>query len=120
MQPTACRLEPRGATSLGAPQETQTDVEVLMNVAGLRLLSVTEVAEATGLSPNAVYRAIWAGELLASKLRGRLRIQVADLEDWIASNRVSTSGEHDKHPALARPPGRNGPGRGLRELLKAQ
>lgn len=40
-----------------------------------RLLTVGEVAETTGLSPDAVYRAVADGELRASKLRGRLRIQ---------------------------------------------
>ena len=85
-----------------------------------RLLTVTEVAEATGLSPNAVYRAIWDGELRASKLRGRLRVQLADLDTWIDSNLVTTRGAHEESPAPARPRGRNGPGRGLRELLETE
>lgn len=91
-----------------------------MNPPQRRLLAVSEVAEATGLSPNAVYRAIWDGELRASKLRGRLRVQRADLDAWIDSNLVSTRGAHEAPPAPARPPARNGPGRGLRELLEAE
>jgi excisionase family DNA binding protein len=47
---------------------------------------VGEVAQATGLSDNAVYRAISDGELRASKLRGRLRVELADLDAWIESN----------------------------------
>ena len=47
------------------------------------LLTVAEVGRATGLSANAVYRAIWNGELRASKLRGRLRIQIADVDAWV-------------------------------------
>ena len=56
---------------------------------GMRLLSVVEVADTTGLSESAVYRAIAVGELRASKLRGRLRVRLADLEDWIEANLVS-------------------------------
>ena len=59
-----------------------------MNEPERRLLTVSGVAEATGLSANAVYRAIAAGELRASKLRGRLRVQLADLDAWIDSNVV--------------------------------
>jgi len=61
-----------------------------LNLPDRRLLTVGEVADATGLSRNAVYRAIWDGELLASKLRGRLRVQLADLDAWIDSNLVTT------------------------------
>lgn len=85
-----------------------------------RLLTVGEVADATGLSPNAVYRAVAVGELRASKLRGRLRIQLADLDAWIDSNLVTSRGSREEPPAPARPPGRDGPGRGLRELLEAE
>lgn len=91
-----------------------------MNLPDRRLLTVSEVAEATGLSPNAVYRAIWDGDLRASKLRGRLRVQLADLDAWIDSNLVTTRGAHEEPPAPARPSGRNGPGRKLRELLEAE
>jgi len=91
-----------------------------LNRSDRRLLTVSEVAEATGLPPNAVYRAIWDGELRASKLRGRVRVQLADLDAWIDSNLVTTRGAHEESPAPARPPGRNGPGRGLLELLEAE
>jgi len=81
------------------------------------LLTVSEVAEATGLSSNAVYRAIAAGELRASKLRRRLRVQRADLEAWIDSNVVCAHGAEEP-PAVHRlVPGHAG--RGLRELLEA-
>jgi len=84
------------------------------------LLTVSQVAEATGLSPNAIYRAIWDGEIRASKLRGRLRVQLADLDAWIDSNLVTTRGAPEEPPAPARPLRRNGPGRGLLELLEAE
>jgi len=85
-----------------------------------RLFTVNQVADATGLSPNTVYRAVAAGELRASKLRGRLRIQLADLDAWIDSNLVTSRGSREEPPPPARPPGRNGPGRGLRGLLEAE
>ncbi len=83
-----------------------------------RLLTVSEVAEATGLSSNAVYRAISAGELRASKLRGRLRVQAADLDAWIDSNVVSARGDADWSSALDRLLRAGRAGRGLRELLE--
>lgn len=81
-----------------------------MHVLNRPLLTVSEVAEATGLSPNAIYRAIDAGELRASKLRGRLRVRLADVDDWIDSNvvRVRTP---VAAPSISK--------RGLRELLDA-
>jgi excisionase family DNA binding protein len=85
-----------------------------------RLLTVAQVAEATGLSPKAVYRAVADGELRASKLRGRLRIQLADLDAWIDSNLITSSGSHEEPTPPACPPGRNGTGRALRELLEAE
>ena len=80
------------------------------------LLTVSEVAEATGLSSNAVYRAIAAGELRASKLRRRLRVQPSDVDAWIDSNVVCARGADDPEPDSALRPGRAE--HGLRELLE--
>ena len=91
-----------------------------MNLPERRLLTVAEVGRLTGLSPNAVYRAIWDGELRASKLRGRLRVDLADVEAWIDANLVPAPGNYRQAPVPARRSGRSGPGRGLRELLKAE
>jgi len=85
-----------------------------------RLLTVTEVAEATGLSPNAIYRAIWAGELRAAKLRGRIRVPAVELDTWIESSLVRRRPTRKTPPTPARPSRRNRPGRGLRELLKTE
>lgn len=84
----------------------------------LALLTVTEVARLTGLSANAVYRAVWSGELRASKLRGRLRVRADEIDAWVDAARVRTARAERKRPprpTRARP---LGPGRGLRELLK--
>ncbi|HWB23734.1 MAG TPA: helix-turn-helix domain-containing protein [Gaiellaceae bacterium] len=93
-----------------------------MNIPERQLLTVAEVAEATGFSTNAVYRAIWSGELRASKLRGRLRVQAADIDVWIDSNVVVASprSTHHKPRGVVRPPRRSGSARGLRELLKTK
>ncbi len=88
-----------------------------MNQPGRRLLTVSEVAERTGLSSNAVYRAIAAGELRASKLRGRLRVQLADLDTWIDLNVVCARGTDDPARVGLLHAGRSA--RGLRELLEA-
>ena len=88
----------------------------------MRLLSVAEVADTTGLSESAVYRAIAVGELRASKLRGRLRVRLSDLDDWIESNLVSPEPvrvqEHAARPAR-RLPAEPRAG-GLRELLRQE
>jgi excisionase family DNA binding protein len=80
------------------------------------LLTVSEVAEATGLSSNAVYRAIAAGELRASKLRRRLRVQATDLDAWIDSNVVCARSAADLETSPMLKPGRAG--HGLRALLE--
>ncbi len=53
------------------------------------LLSVEQVAELTGLSKRSVYRAVDAGELVAYRLRGRVRIPESALEDWLAAHLVT-------------------------------
>ena len=46
------------------------------------MLSPAEVARCAGLSRAAVYRAIERGELKASRLCGRLRVEPTEFEDW--------------------------------------
>lgn len=85
-----------------------------------KLLTVAEVGQLTGLSLNAVYRAIWSGELQASKLRGRIRVAAHAVEAWIDASRVPTKRtEHIRAGAGSRRPRPANPGRGLRELLEA-
>jgi excisionase family DNA binding protein len=86
--------------------------------AGRELLSVSEVSRITGLSANAVYRAIWSGELCASKLRGRLRVQKSDVEAWVVAGRVAPPRAEPQPPPRACRRRPAGPGRGLRELLQ--
>jgi excisionase family DNA binding protein len=91
------------------------------------LVSVADVAAMTGLSDTAVYRAIAAGELRAAKLRGRLRIRIADVDSWIDASAVRPlSAERESRPSRSRGVGAGaaslarGNGRGLRELLHAR
>lgn len=51
-----------------------------------RLLSIKEIASACQLSEKAVRRAIEDGELIAVKLRSRLRVTPQDFEAWLISS----------------------------------
>jgi excisionase family DNA binding protein len=84
-----------------------------------KLLTVAEVAQLTGLSLNAVYRAVWSGELQASKLRGRIRIPAGAVESWVEASRISTGPAARTRSTRVRGPRQATPGRGLRELLHA-
>lgn len=55
----------------------------------MQLLTVSQVAEQTSLSEWAVRQAIRDGELGASKLRGQLRVDAADLQAWVDGSRVT-------------------------------
>ncbi len=52
------------------------------------LLTLEQVCERVQLSPWAVRRAISHGELLAYKLRGRLRIPASAVEDWVRASLI--------------------------------
>jgi excisionase family DNA binding protein len=83
------------------------------------LLTVAEVADVTGLSTNAVYRAIASGELRASKLRGRLRVQRSAVDAWVDAARVPAHlTARDRRGSATIPRARTQAGRGLRELLQ--
>ena len=87
------------------------------------LLTVAEVARGTGLSANAIYRAIWSGELQASKLRGRIRVHAQAVGAWVDQARVATTNPPQRIRATYAAPRASravaGAGRGLRELLQA-
>jgi len=53
------------------------------------LLSPQQVSELSGLHEEVVRRAIRAGELRASKLRGKLRVRLEDFDAWVDQNTVS-------------------------------
>jgi excisionase family DNA binding protein len=98
------------ASSALAPPEATARVE--------KLLTVAEVGRLTGLSLNAGYRAIWSGELRASKLRGRIRVSGGAVEAWVDAGRVPTGPSERARPTRSRCPRPTSSGRGLRELLQ--
>lgn len=51
-------------------------------------LSPRQVADAYGLSRQAIYRAIDRGELSASKLCGRIRISPGAVAEWVLASRI--------------------------------
>ena len=53
-------------------------------------LSVDEAADAVCLSSKTIRRAIDRGELKASKVRNRVRINVNDVEAWLRDNPAPT------------------------------
>jgi excisionase family DNA binding protein len=64
-------------------------------------LSPKEVAAAMGLSRSAVYRLIEDGELRAYKVRGRLRVEPAEVRALRERNRVSP--RRRPHPPIYQP-----------------
>jgi hypothetical protein len=50
--------------------------------------SPKEIASLCGLSPRAIHRAISRSELRASRLCGRLRCRMVDVDEWVERNRV--------------------------------
>src|SRR5689334_4501433 len=58
------------------------------SILAVQLLTVSDCAERANLSAWAIRRAIHEGELPASKLRGRLRIDAVDFQGWIDGCRV--------------------------------
>lgn len=59
---------------------------------GSRLLSIEQAAQRVGLRHAALRRAVQRGELPATKLCGRIRIDPGELEAWISRHRVETPG----------------------------
>jgi excisionase family DNA binding protein len=61
---------------------------VFTNATSPRLLRTAEVAKLLGLHRNTVYRKISDGSLPAVRIGedGSLRVDAAELEDWLAAN----------------------------------
>lgn len=81
-----------------------------------QLLSVADVAGIVGLSEYTVRDAVRAGELQATKLRGRIRVHPDDLAAWIDQGRTHTIRDL---PAVAAPtPRPRGPRLDPREAMR--
>lgn len=81
---------------------------------GPLFLTVNDVAASCGLSPRAIYRAIRRGELRASRLCSRLRIDPTDVACWIAAGLVDAD---VRTPAVESAVQPRGPANGLMRLL---
>lgn len=66
-------------------------------------LSPAEVAAEMGISRSAVYRAIEDGDLVAYKVRSRLRVERAELDAFKARQRVTPRVRQAYEPALPSP-----------------
>jgi excisionase family DNA binding protein len=83
-----------------------------------RYLSVTETARASGLSRQAVYRAIGRGELRASVVCSRIRIHPDDFLAWMDGDRAAAVSSAPPPRAAGRVGARKTPAPdGLRSLL---
>ena len=104
------KLTPDGKHA-GFSASTKGDAERLKKLALLakqvgaeqpprRWLTVAEAAQAIDLSEKTIRRAITRGELVASKVRNRVRIAVSDLEGWLRDNPAATrpSPEYNEWP----------------------
>jgi len=78
------------------------------------LLSLDQVAERCGLSVKAIRRAVDRGELPASKLCGRMRVDPTALAEWIERSRV---GAEQSEPPPAREQRPTGGTRRLRAVI---
>lgn len=66
-----------------------------------QLLTVTEVAERLGLRHRAVRRAIARGEIPASRICSRIRVDPQELRGWIEGNRIQGSPQSDERELVA-------------------
>ena len=66
-------------------------VGVSVQVSEPEFLALREAATLLGMHWKVLRRAIEDGELRAYKLRSRIRIRRADLDEWVESNRVKPS-----------------------------
>ena len=80
------------------------------------MLDVPDVAERLGVSVKAVRGLIARGELAAYKVAGRIRIDPADLEDYLGASRVRPS-PPPTVPSVLEVPAATG---SLRALLRSQ
>jgi excisionase family DNA binding protein len=53
-----------------------------------RLYSISEAAEYLGRSTWSIRRLIWAGELPSVRARGRVHVDLRDMEAFIENNKV--------------------------------
>lgn len=70
----------------------------------LRMFSVEDVADITGLKPATIRAAVRDGELAATRLRRRIRIAPTDLSAWLECNRIQPDVDMTPPPASTSSP----------------
>jgi excisionase family DNA binding protein len=78
-------------------------------------LSTDECARRAMLSRKAIYRAIEGGELLAFRVRGRLRVPEAEFGRWMTADPVSSAPPAPPQPTSVRKPA---PAASFRSVLR--
>lgn len=81
-------------------------------------LSPEEAAQLSGFSTKTIYRALWEGELVASRRRRRWRIRRAALDTWIDGERAADVPATTR--MRGRPPARKGSLGSVLEALEGE
>jgi excisionase family DNA binding protein len=93
-----------GPSRDGVTFETQVAPKADRPPAPATFLSTDECARRAMLSRKAIYRAIESGELLAFRVRARLRVPEAEFSRWMTADPVSRTPSGPAHGISARRP----------------
>jgi excisionase family DNA binding protein len=93
-----------GPSSGGVTSEPQLAPEADRTPAPASFLSADECARRAMLSRKAIYRAIESGELLAFRVRARLRVPEEEFRRWMTADPVSSAPSGPRHGLSARRP----------------
>ena len=88
----------------GVTSEPQLALEADRPPAPATFLSADECARRAMLSRKAIYRAIESGELLAFRVRARLRVPEEEFSRWMTADPVSSAPSERPHGMSARRP----------------
>jgi excisionase family DNA binding protein len=93
-----------GPSTGGVTSEPQLAPEADRPPAPATFLSADECARRAMLSRKAIYRAIESGELLAFRVRARLRVPEDEFSRWMTADPVSRTPSGPAHGISARRP----------------
>jgi excisionase family DNA binding protein len=65
------------------------------------LFTVREAANKLRLCPDTIYRAVWRGDIVATRLAGAIRISQSDLDDYVAKGRGVRNKPHRKKATVS-------------------
>ena len=93
-----------GHTRGGITSEPRPAAEAHRSPAAATFLSPDECARRAMLSRKAIYRAIESGDLLAFRVRARLRVPEQEFRRWITADQVSHAPSEPPQSVSARRP----------------